>query len=131
MDQDVINVLLKDDKVILPTRYNFQTAIFMKRNWTEYDDLHKNYLMSENNEVVIIHYSSQPKPWNFRYFGAPYYKVWDYYRSRSLWKNCLLRKPINKYIKYLVKRYLMPMFFKKQISEVWHIDYTNQKIFFT
>ncbi|WP_405375172.1 glycosyltransferase family 8 protein [Pseudobutyrivibrio sp.] len=129
MDQDVINVVLANHKIILPTRYNFQNYLYANRNWSNYNNFTKENINYEQSKIVIVHYSSQPKPWNFRYFGAPFYREWDYYRSISQWSYCKVYRPFGKYIKYLIKRYFMPAFYKKQIAHAWHISDSNKQFF--
>lgn len=131
MDQDVINVILEKHKIILPLRYNIQTSLFLKKNWNIYSDDFKKCIELENKRPIIIHYSSQPKPWNFRYFGSPYYREWEHYRALSNWKKCLIKQPIIKYIKYLVKRFITPSFLKGQIAQKWHIEESNKQVFWT
>lgn len=119
MDQDVMNILLYEHKVLLSSRYNMQTLNFTQRNWNNYDYEYKELVRNETSKAVIIHYSSQPKPWNFRYYGAPYYAIWEKYRKLSLWKNCRVYTPVNKYVKYLLKRYIFTSILRKQINNTF------------
>lgn len=129
MDQDVLNVILADIKVLLPIQYNFQTLFYLPRNWKAYSTEYQEQILEAGLSPVVIHYNGPGKPWVFRYYGAPYYQAWTKYQRISQWTDATIRKPIVKYFKYLVKRYLVPRFYKKQIANSWHIDSKNKHFF--
>ena len=129
MDQDVLNVILAKKKVLLPIQYNFQTLFYLPRNWKAYSAEYQEQILNAGLSPVVIHYNGPGKPWVFRYHGAPYYQEWLKYQRISQWANSTIRKPIVKYIKYLIKRYLVPRFYKKQIANSWHVDDKNKQFF--
>lgn len=129
MDQDAINVLLAKYTYHLPLKYNFQSWFLLKSHWEHYTDEYKQRVLKDSENPIVIHYIGGTKPWYFRYFGSAYYKEWERYKKLSAWNVKTSRKPINKYIKYLIKRYLMPTFYKKQIAHAWHISDNNKQFF--
>ena len=131
MDQDVLNVILADKKELLPMQYNFQTLFYLPRNWDAYSNEYRKTILEAGQSPVVIHYNGSAKPWTFRYFGAPYYREWIKYQHISQWSESFVRKPLNKYIKYLVKRYVVPSFMKKQIAQSWHVDGSNKQYMWT
>lgn len=126
MDQDVLNVLLDEKKILLPPRCNFQTLYYLPRNWAAYSSDYQQQILSEGQHPLIIHYNGPGKPWNFRYYGAPYYEDWDNVRNSSMWRDCKIKKPFVKYCKYLVKRYLIPNFLIRQIKSSWIVVPQNK-----
>jgi len=107
MDQDVLNVVLKNFKALLPLEYNFETIYYLPKNWCNYGNYLKSEIIEKGKHPLIIHYNGPHKPWSFRYYGAPYYDDWDAIRKVSLWKDCREIKPIHKYLKYLIKRHIL------------------------
>lgn len=129
MDQDTINGLLFAKIILLPQRYNFQSLFFEKKHWKNFDESYRNELVNECSRAVIIHYISIPKPWHFRYAGGFCYALWDHYRKRSLWRNCVICKPGGKYVKYLVKRVLFPSLLMDQRKDQWVVLPETMKMF--
>lgn len=63
-DQDVLNALLHDKKLLLPFRYNLQDGFYrIKRRImpSSEEELNK-----EINHPVIVHYTGSKKPWNYK-----------------------------------------------------------------
>lgn len=129
MDQDVLNVLLVDEKELLPIQFNFQTLFYLPRNWSAYNVEYRDAILKAGETPIIIHYNGPGKPWHFRYYGSPYYQEWEKYKKVSQWSKICSIRPINKYIKYLIKRYVTPAFYKEQIANAWHIDDRNKQFF--
>lgn len=125
-DQDAINMVLHKEILHVELRYNFQSLFYIPRKWKEYSDSFRNQILSEGKDPIIIHYSGSGKPWSFRYYGAPYHEDWDNVRKSSLWSDCKIKKPFIKYCKYLIKRYLLPSFLRKQIESSWVVVHQNK-----
>lgn len=119
MDQDAINGLLYTKTVLFPERYNFQSLFFEKGHWKNYDESYREELVNECSKAVIIHYISTQKPWHFKSYGGFCFELWDGFRKVSFWRNCRIRKPIEKYAKFLVKRLLFPSLLKSQVEDMW------------
>lgn len=114
MDQDVVNGTLKDRKSLVPERYNLQVSFFMPLFWNTFSDDYRQQLLSENEKAVVIHYCGGFKPWDFRYYGSPYYTVWMKYRKKSYWKGSHITHPRSKYMKFLIKK----SFVNRQLMKV-------------
>ena len=121
MDQDVINGVLHDKKQWLLERYNFQVSYFDPLFWEGYSAAFKSKILSESKKAVVIHYCGSLKPWNFRYYGCPFYAVWDKYRKISLWKTSRITRPRSTYLKFLVKRCFMSQWLIKKKQAVWTV----------
>lgn len=126
MDQDILNVILNDSKISLNMEYNFETLFFLPKNWSHYNNDLKNEILTKSHSPIIVHYNGPSKPWSFRYYGAPFYDEWDQVCRCSLWKKCRIKKPIIKYCKYLIKRYLLRSVLRHQIYASWIIVPENQ-----
>ena len=112
MDQDAINVLLAEKTLRLPMNCNFQTLFLLEYHWKHYSEDFRKQILEASSEPIVIHYSGETKPWQWRYYKRPYQKEWDAVYKASLWHWARHYKPFWKYIKHLVKRLL---FHKKLI----------------
>lgn len=129
MDQDVVNGVLHDKKQWAPERFNFQVSFFDLLFWDGYSESYRNTIISECKKAAIIHYCGALKPWDFRYFGCPFYAIWDRYRKMSLWPKSIVTKPLDKYLKSLMKKTLFPKSFKKKKQMVWTVIPGNKFCF--
>lgn len=87
-DQDVLNEVFRDKKIILPLMYNYQQHFLLKM-WKN-DELEFPQEVKETREdPVIIHYSGMMKPWD-RYVRCecPYNSSFYRYQNLSKWKGC-------------------------------------------
>lgn len=127
MDQDALNVVLHDKKVFFPERYNFRPSIFMKNYWIDFSEDQLHHYFVECKSATVIHYSGG-KPWNYRSYGGPFFSEWEYYRRKSLWRDCRNIKLLKKHVKHMVKLYLFPGLFRKQNPE-WIVLPENKKYY--
>lgn len=119
MDQDVVNGTLFGKKVVIPERYNFQVSYFMPLFWKTFSEDYKKKLLFENEKAIIIHYCGGFKPWDFRYYGSPYFTLWERYRKQSFWKGNHLTHPRIKYVKFLLKRSFAAKQLSKRKQQQW------------
>ena len=120
MDQDVVNAVLYDKKVFADERYNYQVLFLASSFWEDYSDGFHQKLIEEGRNVVVAHFCGPVKVWDFRYYGGPFYDIWEKYRRISLWRReGHVTSPRMKYIKFLIKRHVLPRFIKKQMKEQW------------
>lgn len=112
-DQDAINVVCHDNKIILPMKYGVLDAYF------HYDcfltDEYRPQLLDALDYPVIIHYAGQA-PWIYERMYHQFQNRWDYYNS-------LLDVPVPK------RHYKAgKMTFKKRIRflldylHIWHLE---------
>lgn len=127
MDQDVLNAVLYDKKVFVPERYNFQIPFLSPSFWKDYTSTFRQTLIEESNNAVVIHYCASIKVWNYKYYGGPFWTVWNRYRKASLWRHSVVKKPILKYVKFLIKKYLFPRLFSAQRAGLWIMTPDNVK----
>lgn len=59
-DQDVLNYIFRDKKLLLPLKYNFQQALLQRDIFQRYE----NEILAAIKDPVIIHYSGVVKPWH-------------------------------------------------------------------
>lgn len=80
-DQDALNGVLHDRKVVLPMKYNFYSYY-----------LHKGFLAPEvlreylEESPVVVHYCVPGKPWDWYVPDYPFRKEWERSRRLSPWK---------------------------------------------
>lgn len=79
-DQDVMNFVLREHKILLPVKYNVQEAALYERvniSW-EYDE----QLEEAVKDPAIIHFTTSPKPWNIG-CKHPWQSEWTDYLTIS------------------------------------------------
>ena len=84
-DQDTLNVVLQDEKQLLPITYNFQTGFFHVQCHFS-DEFLKQIFEIVKDVPIVLHYTGNCKVWDI---GSkhPYVEYYLYYRSISLWKD--------------------------------------------
>lgn len=85
-DQDTLNIVLKDEKTLLPITYNFQTGFYLSWNASFFskDLMHQIQVTAKN--PTVIHYTGSMKPWT-KSSDHPYRRYYLHYRKMSLWRN--------------------------------------------
>lgn len=103
-DQDTINVVLQDEKKLLPLKYNFQTGFILSHY--KFDDIIMHEILETVYSPVIIHYTGGiSKPW-FAKSKHPYTNIFLYYKNISLWRKFPLldrRTLYNKFVDFLLE----------------------------
>ncbi|MGN0544685.1 MAG: glycosyltransferase family 8 protein [Acutalibacteraceae bacterium] len=88
-DQDMLNLIFEKDKLILPDIWNYQI-----RSWSD-------ITLDVIENVAIIHFVGQIKPWDINY-GNKARQIWWKYYSACGWKNgyylARLKNVYNRYI---------------------------------
>lgn len=85
-DQDALNYILQDEKLILPIKYNLQEGMLFSLENLELD---KKYFKDLNTAIIdptIIHYTSSLKPW-WKDCNHPYKDEWWKYLYLTNWSN--------------------------------------------
>lgn len=83
-DQDILNYVLRERKILLPIEYNFQTAYL-------YDYWNEKEVLEARKDPVILHYTTG-KPWN-EGSGHPYRSTFFRYQDETKWKGCIWTYP--------------------------------------
>ena len=90
-DQDILNYVFKENKMILPVKYNLQTGLIWKSVKEHYNEKEYNKKIQEAlQDCAIVHFSAG-KPWrtSCRHpFRSSFFK---YYRQ-TLWGNTPLQE---------------------------------------
>ena len=91
-DQDVMNYVLKDSKISLHPKYNFQTDMLRRTPcfyYWKYEDKVKEAIA----DPVIIHFTSLEKPW-YAYMRNPHPYISSFvkYQNQTKWKGVKIEK---------------------------------------
>ena len=87
-DQDVLNVVFCDKKVLIPLKYNLQHPfLFEKTDAYDYWKLEQEVLEARE-DPCIVHFTSRWKPWRIyrRGWVHPFSSTWDKYQNMTKWK---------------------------------------------
>ena len=129
-DQDVLNNVLKDQKLLLPVKYNLACGWLWKKSGTNLEDF-KDQIDDATNDPVIIHYTIPNKPWttNCRH---PYRNIFLKYKSQTIWKdiplveNRPLKLRIIKFFSGILRKYklisLLPPYGNEFLSNLKSIE---------
>lgn len=82
-DQDILNALLHDKKLLIPFRWNIQDGFLRNKRRIRKQALPR--LLKELEHPVIIHYTGHRKPWLY-YCLHPYQKLFFKYLDMTRWK---------------------------------------------
>lgn len=105
-DQDILNFVLKEEKVNIPIRFNVQEAALHEKvniSW-EYDEQLQDARMSP----VLIHYTTGEKPW-VRGCKHPWKFAYDYFKEGTIWHSMPLKQKFkgNNNIKTRIRLFLV------------------------
>ena len=116
-DQDVLNVVLQDKKLIFPIKYNFQAGFLKKVSCCD----KRGYDSEGIKDPVIVHFTEAWKPWYIDLpFSHPYRSTFLKYQSQTKWKNCCYdRRSFYMKMRNCIGDFLRKMRVKKQISNIF------------
>lgn len=83
-DQDVLNVIFKDRKVVLPFKFNLQSGVLYKQIGFDYKK-YKDEVDEAIKNPVIVHFTSR-KPWDTPADKHPFSSTFFKYQSQTIWK---------------------------------------------
>ena len=106
MDQDVLNVVMKDLKRNLPVTYNYQIQLQMPYFFNTFSKRMQEDVRNTTSPK-IIHYAAELKPWMAYYYSYPFYHTWQKYKKLSPWKYMADQLPKTRKFVAWVKRYLI------------------------
>lgn len=87
-DQDVLNIILHDQKYNLPMKYNVQNGFLWKKEYNQFGDKYDEYeadLKDAISNPIIIHYTDNKKPWHTEDCNPLGYLWYKYYKQTE-WK---------------------------------------------
>ena len=85
--EEVLNVVLRDQKETFPNKYNVVDLALLKE---VFDETKKEIFLSER--PVIVHYTV--KPWSWYWPDYPFKAQWEAARKKSLWSSWESTKPL-------------------------------------
>lgn len=119
-DQDTLNGVLFNKKLMLPVTYNFQVLFLKNSIFNEMTDEQKKNILETKNPL-IMHYSASTKPWMIMYYKMPFLELWRKYRDLSMWRNTRNLLPKTKVLNWLIKRYVLwplNIYFKQEYIRI-------------
>lgn len=85
-DQDILNVLFRNCKIVLPLKYNLSTGFLYKTPYYDYRK-YKDEIMEARMNPDVLHFSTSEKPWHvYQRYPHPYSSTWYKYQDRTKWK---------------------------------------------
>ena len=105
-DQDVLNVVMRAKKKMLPITWNFQTQFLTPFIFDKFSNPMQEDVLKEKSPK-IIHYASEMKPWMAYYYSYPFYSLWRKYKKLSPWRYMPEKLPKKLKLVALIKRYLL------------------------
>lgn len=99
-DQDVMNVILQDQKQLLPAKYNLQTAFFRVETHWDFKK-HGEEVKEAFDDPVIVHFTTIHKPWIIDTSPShPFRSTFLKYQNLTRWKSCIYdKRPFMKIIR--------------------------------
>lgn len=110
-DQDVINCVLRNEKIMLPLKYNVQNGFFFKPQYSKLDYWkYSEEIIVARENPVILHYSGPIKPW-LKDCVHPKRDVFLQFRKKTIWADtklmaCQDNKRLSSILKYYVRKIL-------------------------
>ncbi|MFI3303734.1 MAG: glycosyltransferase family 8 protein [Rikenellaceae bacterium] len=89
-DQDTLNYVLRDNKLLLPIKYNMQHLYLYNDYCAEFDMYTE--VFDNLKDIRIVHYTSNDKPW-MKMCKHPFANEYIKYKEISLWSDEPLLKP--------------------------------------
>lgn len=88
-DQDVLNYIFREQKMMLPIKYNFQDGFLWKK--PEYDcSKYGEEVMEARKDPVIVHFTGKKKPWVFCYDPNPFRSTFLKYQKMTKWRGVFM-----------------------------------------
>lgn len=83
-DQDALNYTFQDRVIFASPRFNLQQAVYRKPLISKYT---KNEIKEAKNNICILHYSNQYKPWNNFKQNESFEHYWKYLQLTDFWND--------------------------------------------
>lgn len=101
-DQDVLNIIFKDVKLVLPLKYNMLNEYWFDVRYSLISWEYEQQMLEGQKNPVIVHFTCIPKPW-YKNCKHPYKKTFEKYKSISLWSNTKQKHWLR--IKYFIEQF--------------------------
>ena len=88
-DQDIINILFHDSKLLLPFRYNLLEYYLYVEEWLYLDRKYYPEIIEACKNPVIVHFCMPQKPWHYECIN-PYKELYYHYRKMTPWPEVAL-----------------------------------------
>ncbi len=119
-DQDVMNVVLQDKKLILPVKYNLQTAFLKKVHSWDYWKYEKE-IKEAIADPTIVHFTEKGKPWIVTIHDShPFRSTFYKYQNQTKWKNLSIeRRSIIQIIRNYIGNILRQIKVKSPLESIY------------
>lgn len=101
-DQDVLNYVFREQKKMIPIKYNLQDGFLWKTpeyDWLRYGE----EVMEARVDPVIVHFTREIKPWRYSYDPNPFRSTFLKYQKMTKWKGVYTDwRPFSKRARYFV-----------------------------
>lgn len=124
-DQDALNVIFKNDKIMLPLRFNMQSQFLKKANIDLLQN--KSEIIENINNILVVHFTGGNKPW-YRWSQHPFKAEYLEYKEKSLWNNVPLIMPKRRRLLNCITRWINNLFSKLGLcsADVEYIDISKR-----
>jgi lipopolysaccharide biosynthesis glycosyltransferase len=85
-DQDIMNLLFRENKIVLPLKYNMENCFLFCREQVPLTYVFDEQIKEGQQHPVIVHFSACPKLWH-KDSHHPYKAEFVYYRNMTEWKD--------------------------------------------
>ena len=116
-DQDILNALLHDQKLLIPFRWTVQDGFLRRKRRIRPQAIPT--LLAELRHPIIIHYTGHRKPWLYLCLN-PYKELFFKYQDMTTWKGIRPKIPTSWKIKSIIDKTLYLLHLKCQ-----KYDYNN------
>lgn len=116
-DQDILNALLHDKKLLIPFRWNVQDGFLRRKRRIRPQAIPS--LLAELRHPIIIHYTGHRKPWLY-HCQNPYKELYFKYQDMTAWRGIRPKIPASWRIKSVIDKTLYRLHLKCQ-----KYDYNN------
>jgi lipopolysaccharide biosynthesis glycosyltransferase len=115
-DQDVLNYVFREEKYMLPYKYNYQQNLVTKK----YYYYNINAVLEACKDPIVLHFSGYNKPWNsYKATYNPYNSSFYKYQNQTIWKGLTIdRRSLKLKVKNHVAKVLRKMRIKSTIRYV-------------
>ena len=113
-DQDILNYVFRDCKIVLPLRYNMLNEYWFKTRHSVVSWEFDNQIHYGQQHPAIIHFTGLPKPW-FSNCHHPMKPEFEHYRAMTPWRDVKERKwgDIRHLIEHIAQKLLVLLGLRK------------------